>query len=262
MASSMTIAHESIERQPSGLIIAKTPSISYVDRVMAVDYYDEFKDICSLMRTKYGPKVGCTGSHHVCAYISAKGDRIVLGENSTRTMVPGHPGSTHAEMDVLRKVTKSLPPTTHLKRVEKYDVLVVRFSKTHRLGSSRPCMHCIMSMQEASSIKIRYVYYSTPDGKVVREKLDEMLDTDLTIVSTGWRTVLSKRASCASDDSSSDDGSVSSSKSKSSNSSNSSSRSSSTERHTIISPASGERVTLTDRQYAKLVLKAQKKKSE
>lgn len=251
-SSTISIAHESIERQPVGLTIAKPTTISYVDRVMAVDYYDEFDSICALMRAKYGPKTGCTGSHHVCAYISAKGDKIILGENSTRTIIPGHPVSTHAEMDVLRKVTKSLPTSSHMKRPEKYDVLVVRFSKTHRLGSSRPCMHCIMSMQEASNIKIRYVYYSTPDGKIVREKLDDMLDTDLTIVSTGWRTVLSKRSGYSSEES---DSSSVSSKSKSS----ASSRSSSSERFGVLSPSTGERIMVTEREYTKMLLKAKRK---
>ena len=254
-SSSVTIAHETIERQPAGLTIAK-PTISYVDRVMAVDHYDEFESICGLMRGKYGPKTGCTGSHHVCAYISAKGDKIIIGENSTRTIIPGHPVSTHAEMDVLRKVTKSLPTTSHMKRIEKYDVLVVRFSKTHRLGSSRPCMHCIMSMQEASTIKIRFVYYSTTDGKIVREKLDDMLDTDLTIVSTGWRTVMSKRSGYSSEES--DNNSVSSSKSKSSTST-SSSRSSSSERFGVLSITTGERIMLTEREHTKMLLKAKRK---
>ncbi len=36
-------------------------------------------------------------------------------------------------------------------------------------------------------LKINYVYYSTNDGIIVREKLDKMLNSDLTIVSTGWK---------------------------------------------------------------------------
>jgi len=42
-------------------------------------------------------------------------------------------------------------------------------------------------MMSTPVVKINYVYYSTNDGIIVREKLDRMLESELTIVSTGWK---------------------------------------------------------------------------
>lgn len=250
--STTLMYHESIERQPLGL---STPSTDYISRVMAVDYYDSLSDICSIMCGKYG-SLSRAESHHVCAFINLKGDKIFLGENSARTM-PGCPISTHAEMDVLRKVlkSKSIVPGTVPKRIDKYDILVIRISKTYKLGSSRPCYHCINSMMNTSAIKIRYVYYSTPNGRIVRERLDEMLESELTHVSTGWRARTKRTSGYSSDDS---DDSCSSSKSASSSVSKSSKKSSSSDETVFpfLDPSTGERVHLTEKKFVRL----QKKK--
>ena len=236
--STSLMYHESVERQPIGL---STPSTDYISRVMAVDYYDSLSDICSTMCDKYS-SLNRVNSHHICAFINLKGDKIILGENSLRTM-PGCPISTHAEMDVLRKVlkSKSVP-----KRIDKYDIIVIRISRTYKLGSSRPCYHCINTMMNASSIKIRYVYYSTRDGKIVRERLDEMLKSELTHVSTGWRARTNRASGYSSDDS---DESCSSSKSTSSSISKSSKKSTLSDEsvYAYIDPYIGERLHLPEK---------------
>jgi hypothetical protein len=235
--------HESVERQPIGL---STLNTDYISRVMAVDYYDSLSDICSVMCDKYG-SMSRTDSHHVCAFINLKGNKIILGENSSRTM-PGCPISTHAEMDVLRKVlkSKSIVHGTVPKRIDKYDILVIRISKTYKLGSSRPCYHCINTMMNASSIKIRYVYYSTRDGKIARERLDEMLKSELTQVSTGWRARTNRSSGYSSDDS---DETCSSSKSMSSSGSKSSKKSTSFDESVFpfLDLSIGERIHLPEK---------------
>ena len=189
--------HDSLERQPFRL---STLTSDYNSRIMAIDYYDSLSTICTTMCEKYGI-AHRTDSHHICAFISLKGDKIFMGENSTRIM-PGFPISTHAEMDVLRKVvqSKSIVPGITPKRIDKYDVLVIRISKTNKLGTSRPCYHCINSMMNTFYIKIRNVYYSTTDGKIVRERLDDMLESTLTCISTGWRARTKKISGYSSDE--------------------------------------------------------------
>lgn len=92
---------------------------------------------------------------------------ISIGENQ---------GDTHAEEAALAKM-RSIPldliPRTA-------DLLVVRFSRSGKLCSSRPCYHCIMRMMR-SNIKIRHVYYSTPEGTIACEKLKKMLDKPIHI---------------------------------------------------------------------------------
>ncbi len=175
--------HQSVEPQPLGLT-----SDNYINQIMSVDYYNDVSHICSQMCDKYGSTGRTEAHHHVCAYVNVKDGRIFMGENSTRQL-PGCPISTHAEMDGMRKILKNTPTNNgQVKRIEKYDVIVIRISKTNKLGSSRPCKHCIMSMVNSKAIKIRNVYYSTQYGTIVREKIEDMLDCELTCISTGWRS--------------------------------------------------------------------------
>ncbi len=119
--------------------------------------------------------------HHLCAFI---GDETFTAENEFRKK--NMPVAHHAEVSVIRKILKKYGSS--LKRPLMCDVVVVRVSRKGKIGESRPCYHCIKTMQSVSSfIKIRNVYYSTPDGRLEKEKLSEMLDSPKTRVSTGWR---------------------------------------------------------------------------
>jgi hypothetical protein len=246
--------HQSVEPQPLGLT-------NYVTQIMSVDYYNDVSHICSQMCDKYGSNGRTETHHHVCAYVNVKDGRVFMGENSTRQL-PGCPISTHAEMDGMRKILKNTPTINgQVKRIEKYDVIVIRISKTNKLGSSRPCKHCIMSLVNAKAVKIRYVYYSTRQGTIVREKIEDMLDCTLTCISTGWRsrTRRTRDGSPIPEDSGSDSDSSSSS-----NSSNSSSpklvrRSTSPINISNITIMNnGERTVITNKKFEKLLRKNSK----
>jgi hypothetical protein len=108
-----------------------------------------------------------------------------MGENSSRKIL-GRPVSTHAEMEVLRKLYKMKPSVRDSRNLKKCDILVIRVSSTGKLGQSRPCYHCLQSLS-VCDIKIRYIYYSTSFGTITREKFDGMLSSELTLMSSGWR---------------------------------------------------------------------------
>ena len=146
------------------------------------DYYDSLRHICTKMCTKYSIE-SRADTYHICAYFNKT--KIIIGENSSKRL-GNTPIYTHAEMDVIRKMYNNKTFNTN-KRIDKFDVLVIRVSKIGKLGSSRPCYHCISGMMNTPIVKINYVYYSTNDGIIVREKLDRMLESELTIVSTGWK---------------------------------------------------------------------------
>ncbi len=244
--SAISMYHESIERQPFGL-----NNKSYIEQVMSVDYYDDLMDVCTYMCDKYGCNTGRNETHHVCAFINTKDGKCIIGENSNRQM-PGRPISTHAEMDVLRKIMKTKNGSIGTnKRIERYDVLVIRISKTNKLGISRPCYHCINSMINNSMIKIRHVYYSTNDGRIVRERLEDMLDCELTCLSTGWRERTGKRRDGSPSGYSSEDSddSYKSSKSNKSNSSKKSWASNNSNNIRVINPETGERYEISEKKF-------------
>ena len=178
------IYHESVERLHN---ILDQNTINYIANISAIDYYDKFEYICRLLHEKFKSDTRMN-AHHICAFIRLRDGKIYIGENSVRK-IPGVPVSTHAEMDVMRKIMKYNTG----KKKEKFDVLVLKISKIGKIGLSRPCYHCISSMISNSIINIKNIYYSTYNGRIIREKLIDMLDSELTRVSTGWRQRISKK---------------------------------------------------------------------
>lgn len=72
----------------------------------------------------------------------------------------------------------------------KYDLVVIRVSKTGKLGSSRPCFHCLSSLEMACqkyNFMIGNVFYSTTDGNIIKEHFADMRNSEKTYVSSGNR---------------------------------------------------------------------------
>lgn len=114
----------------------------------------------------------------------ATGKKAPIGECSGRNYL-GFPFSIHAEIDSYRKLVSTLSP--HKSRGLKVDLCVMRFSKTGVIGSSRPCINCLLFLARSKLITIRYVYYSTEEGKVAREKFSHMIQSKETHISRGFR---------------------------------------------------------------------------
>ena len=92
--------------------------------------------------------------------------------------------SVHAEIDALKDLQKH---KTFYKQDKKYvDLLVIRLSKSNVCGNSRPCLNCLVKLIK-SGVNIRYVYYSTNDSVIIREKFTDMLESKSTYVSSGNR---------------------------------------------------------------------------
>ena len=70
----------------------------------------------------------------------------------------------HAEINVFEKLPKT-------KKFHGMDILVIRINKNHVLKNSRPCNQCI---EKLLKLGIRKVYYSTDDGTIVCEFLQNM----------------------------------------------------------------------------------------
>ena len=86
----------------------------------------------------------------------------------------------HAEMDILNKIKgyKNLP--------RQIDILVIRFGQDGSLKESRPCSHCISSLSR-SKLNIRYIYYSTKQNIIVREKFSSLQNHSNLYITYGIR---------------------------------------------------------------------------
>jgi hypothetical protein len=87
--------------------------------------------------------------------------------------------SKHAEMDALYKIRKLYETPKNV------DMVVVKVNNSGALSESRPCFHCIEAMEKNKKFVIKYVYYTTKGGILVREKLATMKKNITTHISSG-----------------------------------------------------------------------------
>lgn len=109
-------------------------------------------------------------------------NKLVIGQCDIRK-TSGLP-SRHAEHAALVKLVKMR------NRPEIVNLLVIRFSKSGILGSSRPCYNCIKRLEAYASrynIKIANIYYSTNDGTIESENLKFMKDSYKTYIANGFK---------------------------------------------------------------------------
>lgn len=106
---------------------------------------------------------------------NGSGKKVVIGRSSTLKQY--NTPSLHAEIDAIKKC-----PSYYLRRG--INLCVFSYTSTGNLRSSRPCFHCLKTL---SKFKIRYVYYSNEEGNICKEKFIQMIESDLTIVSSGMR---------------------------------------------------------------------------
>ena len=84
-------------------------------------------------------------------------------------------GTTHAEIDAINH----LPPQSNKKKLINIDILVIRTSNCGKIGMSKPCLHCILSMQTLPQKKgylIKNIFYSNENGNIIKTNLNEMID--------------------------------------------------------------------------------------
>lgn len=88
--------------------------------------------------------------------------------------------SKHAEIDALNKIKnkKNIP--------KNIDLLVIKLTKSGKLSSSRPCIHCLNSL-EKSNLKFKNIYYSDSNGNILKEKFSNMKNNPTTYISSGKR---------------------------------------------------------------------------
>jgi cytidine deaminase len=109
-------------------------------------------------------------------------NRVVMGECNT----PGVAGlpSVHAEHAAIMKLLK------YKNRPQNLDLLVIRFSKRGKLGASRPCYHCLKRLEnivEKHNVNICSIFYSTENGDIDEESLQNMRFSHKTYKSAGFR---------------------------------------------------------------------------
>lgn len=97
---------------------------------------------------------------------------ISLGINSYKNHTKTNGASVHAEHDAITRL-----PVRKSRKLKRINILVIKTSKTGKLGNSKPCYNCIMHMLNLApkyGYKINYVYYSNDNGDIEKIKLSEL----------------------------------------------------------------------------------------
>lgn len=111
----------------------------------------------------------------------------MVGSNQSIDLYSGCEYWRHAETDVLRKIKKNKKARS--KKIVRFDLIVIRVSKTGILGSSKPCSNCLKHLMEVRQygIYIDNVYYSTSNGSIEKSKLINLINEDSKHVTRRFR---------------------------------------------------------------------------
>jgi len=103
----------------------------------------------------------------------------IYGENRTDN------SNKHAEIKAVLNFKKfcKLKGFDPLKKI---DLISIRISKNGKLGESRPCYNCILSLNHFG-LNFKNIYYSTSNGDIKKESFDELVNSDKIHVSSGYR---------------------------------------------------------------------------
>jgi hypothetical protein len=107
--------------------------------------------------------------------------KFAFGTNKSFTS-HGEP-SIHAEKDVLLKAFNNPKFGSRKKTL---NMLIIRIDKFGNLGYSRPCEKCIKLLVNCG-LKISHIYYSSHTGHIVKEHLMDMLESELTRKTVGYK---------------------------------------------------------------------------
>lgn len=103
-----------------------------------------------------------------------------IGTNSFNSLI-NRKQSTHAEIDAYNKLKNNfnLKKKKYIKKLKVINLLVIRVNNSGGYCESQPCIHCIQFLKVnilLKGYKLKYIYYSTKDGIIVKKKFTYLLD--------------------------------------------------------------------------------------
>jgi hypothetical protein len=99
--------------------------------------------------------------------------------------VGGLKPTIHAEQDAINR----LPILPKKKTLANINILVIRISKSGKLGTSKPCEKCIYAMKmlpERRGYRIKNVYYSNVEGNILQTTIRK-LESEEMHVTRYWK---------------------------------------------------------------------------
>ena len=121
-------------------------------------------------------------SYHIaCIFSHNSSNTYILSYGMNEYFCNRNCGSLHAESSVLNKLKPLKKKSRNKKHVKKIDLLVIKTTKTGKLGMSKPCINCIIHMLDLPKKKgynIKNVLFSTHDGNIISTTLKDLVIDD------------------------------------------------------------------------------------
>ena len=122
------------------------------------------------------------------AIFYVKKGKIAIGENSDRCRFNNSKIKMHAEIDALKHLTYLIKSGKIKKSTNsKMDMVVLRVSKSGKLGESAPCFHCTDEIRKNSLVRINNLYFSNNDGTISCMKFNTWIESGTNHISKGWK---------------------------------------------------------------------------
>ena len=122
---------------------------------------------------------------------SEKSGNIVLGENSDNPLYSNAKIKTHAEMNAMNKLNKSINTMFYKQNKKvKVNLIVIRINKLGELCESAPCFHCTQQLASNDCIQINKLYYSRSNRTISCIKFSHWVKYGDKKITSGWRNYL------------------------------------------------------------------------
>lgn len=119
--------------------------------------------------------------HMACAYSHNSSSMYILSYGMNEYICNKDCGSIHAESSVINNLKPLQKKSRNKKHVKNIDVLVIKTTKTGKLGMSKPCIKCVtdmLSLPQKKGYNIKNVLFSTHDGNIMSTTLKDLVDDE------------------------------------------------------------------------------------
>jgi hypothetical protein len=118
--------------------------------------------------------------HMACVYShNSSSSMYILSYGMNEYLCNKDCGSIHAESSVINNLKPLQKKSRNKKHVKNIDLLVIKTTKTGKLGMSKPCIKCIidmLSLPPKKGYNIKNVLFSTHDGNIKSTTLKDLVD--------------------------------------------------------------------------------------
>lgn len=140
-------------------------------------------DISSLLETLVYKRIGrvenrdANGYNHIACFFKNNGKKInILSIGMNRQTIPHNLPNVHAELDAISRLKDN-----KRKKLESVNLCVIRANTQGGLSNSKPCVHCLISLEMIApkkGYKIEKIFYSTKEGTVEKSNMSELKNED------------------------------------------------------------------------------------